>query len=110
MNEYSRKFGLGQPTGIEIAEETGTLAHAGICRDRIGTPWRPGDTVQYAIGQSYNLFTPLQIANYAATIANGGTRYETHLVKSIKSYDYEQNGVGEGTGRLRQSEYQQIHD
>ena len=87
MNEYSRKFGLGQPTGIEIAEETGTLATPEYA-ESIGTPWRPGDTVQYAIGQSYNLFTPLQIANYAATIANGGTRYETHLVKSIKSYDY----------------------
>lgn len=87
MNEYSRKFGLGQPTGIEIAEETGTLATPEYA-ESIGMPWRPGDTVQYAIGQSYNLFTPLQIANYVATIANGGTRYETHLVKSIKSYDY----------------------
>lgn len=90
MNEYSRKFGLGQPTGIEIAEETGTLATPEYA-ESIGTPWRPGDTVQYAIGQSYNLFTPLQIANYVATLANGGTRYETHLVKSIKSYDYSNN-------------------
>lgn len=86
MNEYSRKFGLGQPTGIEIAEETGTLATPEYA-ESIGTPWRPGDTVQYAIGQSYNLFTPLQIANYAAALANGGIRYESHLVKSIKSSD-----------------------
>ena len=49
MNEYSRKFGLGQPTGIEIAEETGTLATPEYA-ESIGTPWRPGDTVQYAIG------------------------------------------------------------
>ncbi len=87
MNEYSREFGLGQPTGIEISEETGILATPEYA-ESIGTPWRPGDTVQYAIGQSYNVFTPLQIANYAATLANGGTRYEAHLVKSIKSYDY----------------------
>lgn len=95
MNEYSRKFGLGQPTGIEIAEETGTLATPEYA-ELIGTPWRPGDTVQYAIGQSYNIFTPLQIANYAAALANGGIRYETHLVKSIKSYDYSKTILKKG--------------
>ncbi|MBR0090013.1 MAG: penicillin-binding protein, partial [Clostridia bacterium] len=44
-----------------------------------------GDTLQAAIGQSYSLFTPVQLANYAATIANGGTRYKVNLIKSIRS-------------------------
>ena len=44
--------------------------------------WRPGDTIQAGIGQSDNLFTPLQLCNYCAAIANGGTRYQLHFVKS----------------------------
>ena len=53
----------------------------------MGEEWFPGDTIQAAIGQSDNTFTPIQMANYAATIANGGTRYAPHLVKDIVSYD-----------------------
>ena len=53
-----------------------------------GETWNPGDTVQAAIGQSDNLFTPIQLCSYVATLANGGTRYKAHFVKSIKSYDY----------------------
>ena len=44
--------------------------------------------MQAAIGQSDNLFTPIQLANYVATIANGGTRYQAHFVKSAKTSDY----------------------
>ena len=47
--------------------------------------WYDGDTLQAAIGQSYSLFTPVQLANYAATIASGGTRLKVNLVKSIRS-------------------------
>ena len=47
--------------------------------------WFGGDTLQAAIGQSYSLFTPIQLANYAATIANGGTRYKVNLIKSVRS-------------------------
>ena len=54
-------------------------------REKNGGIWYPGDTLQASIGQSDNLFTPLQLANYIATLANGGTRYETHLLKSVKS-------------------------
>ena len=42
-----------------------------------------GDTIQSGIGQSDNLFTPLQLSNYCATVANSGTRYELHFVKAI---------------------------
>lgn len=86
MNRYATMFGLGQATGVEIPETTGTLA--GLTeREASGGSWYIGDTIQAAIGQSDNLFTPLQLANYCATIANGGTRYEAHFIKSITNYN-----------------------
>lgn len=81
MNLYGSMFGLGQKTGVEIPESTGILAGPEY-RKRFDMLWTPGDTVQASIGQSDNLFSPLQLANYCATIANGGTRYQLHFVKS----------------------------
>ena len=82
MNTYGRMLGLGEKTGVEIPEAQGILAGPEY-RKRIGAyPWSIGDTVQAAIGQSDNLFTPLQLCNYVGTIANGGTRYKMHFVKS----------------------------
>lgn len=98
MNDYCTRFGLGQKTGVEISESTGVLASISY-RESHGGIWYPGDTVQAAIGQSDNLFTPVQLANYAATIANGGTRYQAHFVKSIKSADYSET-VLENTGTV----------
>ena len=46
-----------------------------------------GQTITAAIGQSYSLFTPLQLANYVATLAGGGTRYNAHLLKEVRTYD-----------------------
>ena len=80
---YAEKFGLGLPTGVEIDESTGILA------GRDSTHWTPGNTVQAAIGQSDNAFTPAQLATYVATIANDGTRLKTHLVDKITTYDRE---------------------
>ena len=51
------------------------------------TNWYVGDSLQAAIGQSYSLFTPLQLAEYCATIANGGTRHSASILKSVRSYD-----------------------
>lgn len=82
MNEYAAAFGLGEKTGVEIAEASGILATPEN-REKAGGIWNAGDTLQAAIGQSDNLFTPLQLANYCSTIANGGTRYEMHFVKSV---------------------------
>ena len=55
-----------------------------------GEIWYGGDTVQAAIGQSDNLFTPLQIANYMATLVSGGKHYDAHLLKTAKTYDNSQ--------------------
>ncbi len=87
MNEYRTLFGLGSKTGCELAEASGVLDSPEY-RTSLGQTWLPGYTVQSAIGQAGNLFTPIQLATYVATVANGGTRYKTHFVKSIKSYDY----------------------
>lgn len=82
IDEYATAFGLGQKTGIEIAEASGTLSSPEN-RENAGGIWRIGDTMTTAIGLSDNLFTPLQLANYCSTLANGGTRYEVRLVKSV---------------------------
>ncbi len=82
INEYGKMFGLGEKTGVEIPEAAGTFASPAVA-EQLGRAWQMGDTIQAGIGQSYHLFTPLQLANYCATIANNGTRYESHFVKAI---------------------------
>lgn len=84
IDEYASSFGLGSKTGVEIAEASGTLSSPEN-RENAGGIWRIGDTMTTAIGMSDNLFTPLQLANYCSTLANGGTRYQMHFVKSIIS-------------------------
>ena len=86
MNMYRELLGLGQPTGIELYENTGVLDSPSY-RTSIGQTWQTGFSLQSAIGQAGNLFTPLQLCNYVATIANGGTRYSAHIVKSVLSSD-----------------------
>ncbi len=81
MYLYAERFGLGEYTGVEVEESKGMLA------GRDSTKWVAGNTVQAAIGQSDNAFTPLQLAAYTATIANGGTRLKTHLVSKITNYE-----------------------
>lgn len=82
LDEYATLYGLGQKTGIELGESEGTLA-----APKSGETWYPIRTSQAAIGQDTNRFTPIQLAAYASMIANGGVRYKTHLVKSVRSYD-----------------------
>ena len=87
ISHYAALFGLGQPTGIELEENTGVLASREYKEEVVGESWYPGDTLLASIGQSYNLFTPMQLASYSATIASNGTRYAAHLLKCVKSYD-----------------------
>ena len=82
---YAERFGLGKTTGVEIGgEASGTIASPEN-REKRNQEWYPGDTLQASIGQSDNLFTPIQLACYVGTIANGGQRYKPHLLKSIKN-------------------------
>lgn len=86
LTEYARAYGLGVPSGIELTENVGVNAGPEYS-ESVGTTWYGGNTLSAAIGQSDNLFTPLQIANYVATLVNGGTRYAAHLLQSVTAAD-----------------------
>ena len=94
LEEWSRLFGFGQKTGIELeGERAGTASGPSNRAEMLKNapllnPWQPGDVVTTGIGQSDNLMTPIQLANYTAAIANGGTLYKTTILKSVKTYDY----------------------
>ena len=79
LTDYFKKFGLGLPTGVEVNDSAGLLVEPKS--NGLG-----GDTLQISIGQ-LNAFTPLQLANYAATLSNGGTHYRCTLINQIVSYD-----------------------
>jgi penicillin-binding protein 2 len=86
--EYARRLGLGLPTGIRLEhEKTGTIPDTKWKRQRFNQPWFAGETLSVAIGQGYVTATPLQMAQLAAMIANGGIRYRPHYVKRIESAD-----------------------
>lgn len=89
IENYAKRVGFGSPTGIELCEgEETSGAIAGPENSKSwGTEWYPGNTVQAAIGQSDTLISPVQLATYAATLANNGTRLQTHIVRKVVSYD-----------------------
>ena len=88
LGEYAHKLGLGSKTGIELVETLGNMSNRANHSDYTGTEWRIGDTLQAAIGQSDSIFSPLQLAEYCATVANGGTRHSASILKAIRDYDY----------------------
>jgi penicillin-binding protein 2 len=88
LSYYARALGLGARTGIELNGEMPGLVPTKEWRQlRDGAPWVEGDTVSVSIGQGQNLWTPLQLAAAYAAIANGGTRYRTHIVKRVLEPD-----------------------
>ena len=99
ITQYMHSLGLGCHTGIELPAETGILASPAYRDENGETPWTSGDTLQAAIGQSNNLFSPLQMACYFATVFNGGTRYSAHLLSSVKAF-YTGETVTEYTGSV----------
>lgn len=87
LDKYAQFYGLGQKTGIELSSETaGTLASKEVAAQRKKT-WYLSDTLSAAIGQSYNSFSPLQMARYVSMVANGGNFINATVVKSIKDAD-----------------------
>ena len=74
---YAYKLGLGQRTGVEVSEAVGHLT------SKNDSNYMESLDVQAAIGQGNTVVTPIQLATYAATLANNGTRYRTHFVKAI---------------------------
>ena len=89
ISDYAARFGLGEKTGLELSEKTGIMAGPAYTQSLGGT-WYDGSTLSVAIGQESSQFTPIQLANYIATLVNGGTRNSTHLLKEVKSSDFSQ--------------------
>ena len=89
LQAYAQQFGLGEYTGVELVEEKGRVAGPET-NASFDLPWYDGDTMYAAIGQGNSAFTPLQLANYVATLVNGGNHYACHLLKEFKSSDYSQ--------------------
>ena len=87
--DYATRFGLGQYTGIELFEERGGMASPEFT-ESLGGTWYEGSVLSVAIGQESSQFTPVQLANYIATLVNGGTRNAVHLLKEVKSGDFSQ--------------------
>ncbi len=84
MKSYCEALGLGQSTGIEINELTGQIA----CPDN-SSNWTAYEEASSYIGQSIHKYTPLQVTSYISTVANGGTRYATHLLHSVRNFSGE---------------------
>lgn len=81
--KYAEYYGLGMKTGIELlGEETGTISRPEVVEAR-GEVWTPGYTLSAAIGQGDNNFTPIQMARYISSLANGGNRVDVTLIKSV---------------------------
>lgn len=82
--EYAKYFGLGNKTGIELSgEEKGIVELKNYCKELEDRQWQFGDTLSAVIGQSYNEYTPIQMARYISMIANGGKSIDVTLIKSI---------------------------
>ena len=91
MDRTAKALGLGEPTGIELAENIGHRANAETKKalysgDNAG--WYQADQITAAIGQSDNRFTPIQLCSYASTLANRGTRYKATFLNRVVSSDY----------------------
>lgn len=84
MKKYCESLGLGQSTGIELAELTGQIA----CPEN-SSNWTAYEEASSYIGQSIHQYTPLQVTSYISTVANGGTRYATHLLHSVRTFSGE---------------------
>ncbi len=83
---YAQAFGLGAPLGIDLTrEKAGLIPTKQWKLSRLKEPWQQGETISIAIGQGFNLVTPLQLVNVYATLGNGGTLYRPRLVKQLES-------------------------
>lgn len=85
LAKYALHFGLGKKTGIELPSESAGAVASPETKAKLknGEIWYPGETLSASIGQSYNNFTPMQIAKYISTIANGGNIKRPTIIKTI---------------------------
>lgn len=92
MDNTAKALGLGEPTGIELAENTGHRANPETKAELYPEEpkWYQADKITAAIGQSDNRFTPMQLCSYTAALANRGTRYKATFLNRVVSSDYRQ--------------------
>ncbi len=91
MDNTAKLLGLGEATGVELTEYLGHRANAETKQQLYtgdGTGWYKADQILASIGQSDNLFTPMQLCVYAATLANQGSRYKATFMNRVVSSDY----------------------
>lgn len=88
IEKYAHIFGFGECTGIDLeGESKGLVASKKVKRKIWDEDWRLGDTFNAAIGQGFNLTTPIQLSVMLSIVANGGTKYQPYLVDSITNSD-----------------------
>lgn len=87
LDKYARYFGLGTKTGIELPSETAGILASPEAAKNAGETWSAGRTLQAAIGQSYNNFSPLQMAKYVAMVANGGKKINPTIIRNVLNAD-----------------------
>jgi len=122
LAEYAKKFGLGQKTGMEIEnEQDGLIPTRKWKRQRYNEKWHEGETLSIAIGQGFNLVTPLQMAVMTSMIANGGKNYRPQMVEKIIGPDgniveeikpeliYELTGLEESLALIREGMVEVVH-
>jgi len=84
LAKYAYSLGLGHKTGIKLAHEKSGLVPTSEWKlHKYKQPWQEGETLSVAIGQGFNLVTPLQVCDMTATLANGGTRYRPQLISEV---------------------------
>lgn len=91
IDETVKQLGLGEPTGIELAENIGHRSNPESKADNYegsDVLWYPADTLATSIGQRLNRYTPMQLCSYTATLANRGTRYKATFLRRVVSSDY----------------------
>ncbi|HPN96733.1 MAG TPA: penicillin-binding transpeptidase domain-containing protein, partial [Candidatus Moranbacteria bacterium] len=94
MKKYENMFGFGQVTGIDIpGESDGLIPDENWKQEKIKEKWYIGDSYHASIGQGFVTATPLQLTNYVAAIANGGTLYTPRIVNRIKKINGEEISV-----------------
>ncbi|WPD22468.1 MAG: penicillin-binding protein 2 [Candidatus Electrothrix scaldis] len=88
LASYATRLGLGQKTGVEMEHErSGLIPTSDWKLQRYKRPWQEGETLSIAIGQGFNLVTPLQLALMTATVANGGTLYKPGMIETVRDPD-----------------------
>jgi penicillin-binding protein 2 len=88
LARYAKACGLGSPTGVDLDKEAkGLVPTSGWKLSRMGVPWQGGETLSVAIGQGFDLVTPIQMLSLISAVANGGTRYKPLVVRRVESSD-----------------------